>query len=216
MFNYVNKLRKTRSTTRLGRGGRTSRKADPALDERLSFKPFPDESWTFQGERHVLLNDEDVGEMVTEERDDVRVLSGLSQGLSEYQNFVWSRGGKGFGKFNATVTSLQDKILGRLGGLYDGLTGRVSVEYSGEDFWINNINVKSVLKLYWQRPTEKARRYLMGLRDKLDLILSRQQSSTKNDAIALQSKQLLEEITRALEYLPADAPPRLESHSRSA
>ena len=215
MFNGINKLRRTSTNSRLGRRGRTSRKADPQLDERLSFKPFPDESWTFEGDSHVFLNDEDVGEMVREERDDVRVLSGLSQGLSEYQNFVWSKGGKGFGKFNATVTSLQDRILGRLGGLYDGLTGGVNVEYSGEDFWINNVNVRSVLKLYWQRPTEKARRYLMGLRDKLDLILSRQRSSTKNDAIALQSKQLFEEITRALEYMPADAPPRLESHLRN-
>lgn len=215
MFNYIDKLRNVPSRSKVGRRGRSTRSSEPVLDERLSFKPFPDESWTFEDESHVLLNDADVGELVSEEKDDVKVLSGLSQGLSEYQNFIWSKGGKGFGRFNAAVTSLQDRILGRLGGLYDGLTGGVNIEYSGEDFWINNVNVRSVLKLYWQRPNEKARRYLMGLRDKLDLILSRQQSSTRNDAITLQSKRLFEEITRALEYMPADAPPRLESHLRN-
>ncbi len=146
----------------------------------------------------------------------MRLLSGLSQGLHDYQQHVWARGGKGFSQFNATVTSLQDRILGRLGGMYDSLSDGITVEFSGEDFWLNNVNVRSVLKLYWLRPTEKARRYLMGLRDKLTLILERRRTTSRHDGVRLSAKRILDELTLAVEHLPADAPLLLSDGSGDA
>lgn len=216
MFNYIDKLRNIPSRQKVGRRDGVRDREQRPLDRKLTFTPFPDECWTFEGGCRICLNDVDVREIIGDERESVPILTGLAQGLYDYQQHVWSRNGKGNSRFNGAVASLQGTILDRLSGLYDGLTDGVRVECQGEDFWINNVNLRSVLKLYWQRPTEKVRRYLAGLRDKLALILSRPRSSTKYDGVHLKADGLLDEISLAVEHLPPDAPPRLVSGKRSA
>ena len=204
---------------RLGVGGnsRASKKSesDLPLDHQLTYKPEPDEKWTFRDNR--IINDEvDVRELVGESGNDVAVLCGVYQGLCEYQQHVWKKGGKGFAQFNGIVSSLQDTIAGRLTSLYEDMTGGVRFECSGQDFWVNNVNVCSVVALYRIRPTEKARCYLLGIKEKLGLILARQQSSTRYDGIRGRARELLVEIESALEYVPADAPLRLGDGRRIA
>lgn len=205
MSGFVNRLRGLERRGRIWRSGETARESDLPLDHRLTFSPQKDEKWTYEDDR-VYLNDVDLREIISENPNDAGVLSGLSQGLSEYQQHVWIRGGKSFGRFNGAVASLQDTCLGRLGSIYDGLTVGIRFECVGDDFWINNVNVRQVLELYRERPTDKARRYLLSLQQKLDLILSRQQSSTRYDGIHARARELYLEVSSALEYLPADAP----------
>lgn len=209
MASFINRLSKVIPGARQGDGQKATSCEDLPLDHQLSFTPEKDEKWTFEEGRGVMLNDEQVKEILAENGNDVRTLCGLTQGLYEYQQYVWSKGGKEREKFNGSVASLQDSILGRLGHLYDGLTAGVHFECEGADFWVNNVNIRSVLKLYMLKPTESARRYIEGLRDKLALILSRQQTSTKYDAVYEQAVQLFHEVSMVLECVPAYGPPRL-------
>jgi len=114
------------------------------------------------------------------------------------------------------VNALQDKIHGRLGDIYDTLTGGVNFELQEGEFWINGVNVRKVINLFYQRPSENARRYLMTLRDKLGLILSRRRSSKRYDGVHKRVDLLFRDVNLALEYIPADAPPRLVGHRRIA
>jgi hypothetical protein len=180
------------------------------LDRRLSFTPSRDERWNYDG-GSILLNDMDVKEVVRECSNEVGVLCGVSHGLNEYQHFVWSKGGKGHAAFNGTVNAVQHTIQGRLTNLYDGLTGGVHFEWLGEDFWINNVNVRSVVKLYTLRPTEAAKCYLEGLRDKVGLILSRRQASTRYDAVYEEAQELFKEIDHVLNTVPPAHVPRLSA-----
>ncbi|HQC51198.1 MAG TPA: hypothetical protein PKW68_05300, partial [bacterium] len=89
------------------------------------------------------------------------------------------------------------------------VTGGINFELQSGEFWVNNINVRKAIQLFYQRPTEKVRIFLMGLRDKLALILSGSRSSKRYDGVEREVSALYSDICFALEYIPADAPPRL-------
>jgi hypothetical protein len=209
MSDFINRLSRVMPRGRTGSAKGAERREDLPLDHQLTFNPEQDERWTYEEGRGLFLNGEDVREMMSDNPHNIRMLCGLSQGLQEYQQFVWSKGGKDRAAFNGTVASLQDSIQGKLGSIYDGLTAGVHFECLGEDFWINNVNIRSVLKLYILKPTEAARCYIEGLRDKLNLILSRRQTSTRYDAVHDKATQLHEEISMVLECVPTSGPPRL-------
>ncbi|MBN1283270.1 MAG: hypothetical protein JXA24_05820 [Proteobacteria bacterium] len=194
-----------------GRGERAERmhSTDLPLDHQLTFSPEPDQRWTYDPGMGVCVNDTDVRELVHDNPNDVGMLCGLSHGLYRYQQFVWSKGGKSNAQFNGAVNSLQHAVLGRLGNIYDTITGGMSVTLEGEDLWLNNINVRSVLKLYALRPTDAARCYLEGLRDKVGLILSRRKTSSKYDAVRDEAARIFDEINIVLSAVPSSGPPRL-------
>jgi hypothetical protein len=179
---------------------------DLPLDHQLSFNPGPDEQWSFKG-GHVFINDIDVEELINKNGNDISLLSGLSFSLDMYREHVWGLGGKLHAKFNGAIAALQGKVIGRLGSIYEGLTGGLRYEYADGDFWINNINVQAVVALYRLRPTVKARTYLKGIRDKLFLIIARKQSSPRSEGIYEVISKLIEDIDGALElHTPSDIP----------
>lgn len=214
MLNIVNKFRRIDRKGRISDDDRTEGASDLPLDKRVTFDPSPDEHWSFEDDGRIHLNDLDIMQLVDEERHDVRFLCGVSSGLHQYQLFVWGKGGKVMKDFNAQVAALQDKIHLRLGGIYDDLTGGIHPEVDDGELWVNNINVKKVLRLFYRNPSEKFRRYLMGIRDKLNLILSSRRSSSSYDVVYKQANMLFKDVNLALEYIPADAPPRLVSRDR--
>ena len=187
----------------IGSDKETQSTSDLPADHRLTFRPSRDETWTFEDDQ-VLLNDEDVNELINENSNDIHCLNYLSSGLDSYRQHVWQTVGTANGKYNGKVNALLEKILGRLGNIYDGLVGGVSFEMSGGNFWINNVNLRSVLKLYQVRPTPKARCYLVGLRNKLALILQAQNGNSRYDGIREEAVHLFNEISCALDRIPAD------------
>jgi len=203
MSSEINRIRDLVGKVRIRSGDRTEGATDLPLDHRLSFCPSKDEKWTFEGD-HVYLNDTDVNELINGIGNDVRYLSGLSAAIDQYRQHVWKNGGKSEGKFNGAVNALLDKILGRLGSIYDGLFRGVRFEYSNGDFWVNDVNVCSVLKLYRLKPTSKARCYLVGLRSKLGLIISTQNGSARYDGVKPIAEELFREISCALDHIPPD------------
>jgi len=211
MIKYIDKLSDISRKIIHGDGGsrRALRTTDLPLDHQLTFEPNKDERWTFEDERSVCINGIDVRGLVHENQNEVGVLCGVSHGLYEYQQHVWSKGGKGFAAFNGKVSSLQHSVLGRISNIYDSITGGVHFDLEGDDLWLNNVNVRSVLKLYALRPTEAARSYLEGLKQKVALILSRRRTSSRYDAVADEATRLYEEISFVLDNIPPAGPPRL-------
>lgn len=194
---------------RVGRTGRerTGRResTDLPLDHQLSFQPDGHERWTYRDGR-VFVNDYDVDRLINENPRDISFLTGASLSLEHYKQFVWARGGRGRGKFNAAVSMLQTKIAGRLGSIYEGIVGGVEYEYVDEVLWINNINVRAVVALYRLRPTRQAREYLKGLRMKLLLIITRRHSNPPANGIHRIVNEYVGEIDGALkDHPPADA-----------
>jgi len=209
MMNYINKLgRVTRKRT--GSSKEARRATDLPLDHQLTFSPTKDERWTYE-DGAILLNEMDVKEIVNECPKSVSVLTGVSHGLHSYQRFVWGKGGKEFAKFNGVIDSVQHTIQGKLLNLFDGLTGGIDFEWEGDDFWINNVNVRSVIKLYVLRPTEAARAYLEGLRDKVSLILQRRNDNSRYDAVFEEAQELYDEIDIVLNTVSPAGVPRLSA-----
>lgn len=209
MINYINKFSRV-SGKRTDGSRKSARVTDLPLDHQLTFNPNPDQNWAYR-EGTILLNDMDVKEVVHECSNSVSTLSGVSHSLYDYQQFVWNKGGKGYASFNGVISSVQHTIQGRLLNLFDGLTGGIHFEWLGEDFWINNVNIRSVVKLYMLRPTEAARTYLEGLRDKVNLILSRRHDSTRYDAVYEEAQELYDEIDMVLNTVSPSGPPRLSA-----
>lgn len=203
MGSEINRIRDLPSKVRFRYGERAEGATDLPLDHRLTFSPSKDEKWTFEGDQ-IYFNGYDVGELINEAGNDVQYLCGLSGGLDQYRQHVWEKGGKSAGKFNGRVNALLEKILGRLGGIYDGLFSGVRFEYTGGDIWINDVNISSVLKLYKLRPTRKARCYLVGLRNKLGLIISAQNGSARFDGVMSEAERLFHEISCALDNITPD------------
>ncbi len=198
-------INRLREKIRIGSDKHSQSVSDLPIDHRLTFNPSSDEKWTFEDD-HIFYNGYDVNELIDEQANDIGCLNGISYGLDEYRQYVWQQFGQGNGKYNATVDALLGKVLGRLGNIYDGLVGGVSFEFSNGDFWLNNINVRKVLNLYRVRPTNKARCYLVGLRNKLGLILESQNGNHRYDGVHEIAKQLFHEISCTLDQIPiADA-----------
>lgn len=203
MSSEINRIRDLPSKARLRPGESVKGASDLPLDHRLTFSPSKDEKWTFEGDQ-IYFNSYDVGELINEAGNDIQYLCGLSGGLDQYRQHVWEMGGKSAGKFNGRVNALLGKILGRLGSIYDGLFSGVRFEYTGGDLWINDVNIGAVLKLYRLRPTRKARCYLVGLRNKLGLIIGTQNGSARYDGIMPEAERLFNEISCALDSISPD------------
>ena len=212
MASQIDRIRDLPNKVRFRSDKRTEGATDLPLDHRLTFSPSTDEKWTFEDE-HIFFNGFDANDLINESGTDVHYLSGLSAALDQYRQFVWMRGGKSAAKFNGTVNALLEKILGRLGGIYEGMFSGVHFEYNGGDFWINGVNINAVLKLYKLRPTRKARCYLVGLRNKLGLLLSSQSGSHRCDGVAAEAERIFSEIAMALDSIaPDDADLCLPAH----
>lgn len=177
---------------------------DLPLDHQLTFTRGAAERWSFK-EGRILLNGQDVEEMIDSSRNDVRFQSAVSEAVSEYQDFVWKRGCDSYDKFLTRADSIQDKILFNMKRIYDEKTGGVRFGYGQGGFLLNNINIRAIIALYQIRPTEKARRFLCGLKAKLNLILANKNGSPNFDRINNVIRSLCNEVDDALNNTPPDA-----------
>lgn len=203
MSSEINRIRNLPSKVRFRHGESAEGATDLPLDHRLTFSPSSDEKWTFEDE-HVYFNEFDVNELINDSGHDIHFLCGLSAALDQYRQHVWDKGGKSEEKFNGMVNALLEKILCRLGNIYDGIFSGLRFEYTGGDFWINDVNVRLVVNLYRLRPTTKARCYLVGLRHKLSLIISAQNGSARYNGVTSIAAELFNDISCALDSITPD------------
>lgn len=145
--------------------------AIPVLDKDLSYYK-EGVRWSFQGGK-VLLDGYDVNQLISSSNTDIGTWMGIAGGLDEYRKKVIAaaRERDQFTQFQAVIEALLGKIFGRLKKVYDQKTSGLSWSMEDGQLVLNGINVRSFLALYRVKKTEKAKKFLKGLKEKLVLLL---------------------------------------------
>jgi hypothetical protein len=169
----------------------------------LTFNRDANEKWTFRDGR-IYLNNEDIEDALNEEHDNVRFQSAVSDAISEYKDLVYERGNGNWAKFSTRADTVQDKILCNMRRIYDERTGGIRLAWGDGSYLLNNLNVRALLAMYHVRPTEKARKFLHGLKSKLALILINKNGNCQYERINGVIKALYDEVDTALNSPPID------------
>lgn len=199
----INKIRERLRKVDIARGEASTSVGDIPLDHQLTFNRDSNEKWSFRDGR-IYLNNEDIEDALNEEHDNVRFQSAVSDAISEYKDIVYHKGNGSWSKFSARAETIQDKILHNMKRIYDERTGGIRLAWGDGAYLLNNLNVRALLAMYHVRPTEKARRFLSGLKSKLALILINKNGSCHYERINSVIKALYEEVDTALNSPPID------------
>lgn len=155
--------------------------------------------WTFE-EGRVLVDGEDVQPVISDDETTVGTLIGLVSGLDDYKQVVRvSPRAASAGKLVSLMDALIEKVLGKVKKVYDEKIFGVAWKLQGDDLIVNGVNVHSFLALYRVRKTEKARRFLQGLRGKVDNLLANPSGSLRNEKARTILLGLKREINEELE-----------------
>lgn len=163
--------------------------------------------WSF-ADGKVLLDGQDVSQLVSHPNADIGFWLGLAGSLAEYRKRVAvlkaKRDSDQFSRLNGMVDALLGKIAGRLKKAYDQKMSGLSWTMENGQFLLNGINVRSFMALYRLRKTNKAKKFLKGLRSKLALLLQNQHESADYDRIRYLVEELYQEVERELGFETQD------------
>lgn len=216
-MSYINKIRDRLSIRSVGKGSSTSvsdTSKDIPLDHQLTFRRDADEEWKYKDGR-IFVNDVDVEEIIDYEQRDVRLWCGISEALMEYRDDVRNRNGKNRNRsrFFARVDAVQDKVLYNMKRLYDEKTDGFFLSLGDGELLFNNFNVRAFLAMYHLKPTTKARKFLLGLKSNLALILVNRNGTPQYERVHGVIQRLYEEVISALDIPPIETR-RIASHYR--
>jgi len=203
---YIDKIRSKINLKSIKRGSSSSvdeGSKDLPLDHQLTFVRFQDEKWQYR-EGHIYVNDTDVEELIEYKLRDVRLWCGISEALSEYQDMVETKNGRDNSRFYRRVNSIQDRILCNMKYLYDEKTDGVYLSLGDGEFLLNNFNVRAFLAMYHLKPTDKARKFLLGLKSKLVLILVNRNGTPQYERVHRVVEQIYQEVVDALSVPPIE------------
>lgn len=150
--------------------------ASTALDPKATFRRAPGEEWTFDGQ-HILLNGHEADALLEPGEGDIGAWCALVDALGEYRDWAHVHQSMHRERLNHVIGGLQERALLQLRRVYEERMGGLAFAWGDGQFLLNNINVRAMLAMYHVRPTQKARRFLEGLRSKLALILCNQTAS---------------------------------------
>jgi len=170
---------------------------DLPLDHQLTFRRDTEENWSFKDNR-IYLNNEDIEDVLEEESNNIRFQSAVTDAISEYKEYVRLKGGKNTDKFFVRAESILDRILCNMKRIYDEKMGGVSLRFGDGAYLLNNLDIRRVIALYNVRPTEKARKFLDGLKTKLALILVNRNGSPGFERLNKVVKELYAEVDTVL------------------
>ncbi|MBI2083375.1 MAG: hypothetical protein HYT76_07365 [Deltaproteobacteria bacterium] len=176
----------------------------PGLDRDLTYYR-EGMRWSFSGGK-ILLDGYDVNELISNPNAEIGMWLGIAGGLDDYRKKVVkeARDHNQFVRFEAVIEALLGKVFGRLKKVYDEKTSGITWSMEKGQFILNGINVRSFLALYRVKRTEKARRFLEGLKTKLALILR----NPDHEKIRKTVEELYEEITEELKSGSPSSPTR--------
>jgi hypothetical protein len=161
--------------------------------------------WTFASGR-ICIDGMEVGRLINDNPENVGFFMGLAEGLNDYRKriAVSRRSQDQFAKFEATVDALLTKILGKLKKFYDQKMSGLSWTLQNGQLILNGINIRSFLSLYRIRKTDKARRFLKGLRSKLEALMENRRESPDYERI----RDIVTDIHREIdaEFMAEEAP----------
>lgn len=181
----------------------TSSDSDLPLDNQLTFQRDCNEGWSYH-DGHIYLNDEDIETVLDENNNDVKFQSAVSDAISEYRDLVWRRGNGQFAKFTVKADGVQEKILNNMKRIYDERTGGIKLSWGDGGYLLNNLNIRAIIAMYHVRPTEKAQKFLKGLKAKLALILVNKNSSPHYERVSKVVRTLYDEVDNAISQTPID------------
>lgn len=172
-------------------------------------------SWKFRDGK-VLISGLNAEQLISNRSEDVGYWMGLAEGMVEYRKKVmrYARENDRLRRFGFVIEGLLGKILGRLKKVYDQKTSGIHWSMEDGQFIMNGINIRSFLALYRVRKTDKARKFLRGIRGRLFVLLENRQESPDYERIRNVVEDLRQEIDgllapeetpRPIGYLP---PPR--------
>lgn len=199
----INNIRDRLRKIDIARGEASTSVSDIPLDHQLTFNRDANEKWSFR-DGHIYLNNEDIEDILNEEYDNVKFQSAVSDAISEYKDLVYEKGNGSWAKFSARADGIQEKILCNMKRIYDERTGGIRLAWGDGAYLLNNLNVRALLAMYHVRPTEKARKFLRGLKSKLALILINKNGSSHYERINSVIKALYDEVDTAINSTPID------------
>ncbi|MDO8462557.1 MAG: hypothetical protein Q7S98_06870 [Deltaproteobacteria bacterium] len=156
--------------------------------------------WTFNNGR-VYLEGHDVGSLIADGKLGVSYWVAIAEGLNDYKKKVGTSAREviGFAKFAALIDALLEKILGQMRKNYNEKIFGLKWQLQDGQFILNGINVRSFLALYRLRKTEKAKRFLKGLRGKLASIQGGARGNSDYEKVQDVVDDLVQEIDETLE-----------------
>ncbi len=170
----------------------------PGLDRDLTF--YRDGlRWTFQAGR-VCVDGHDLNRLINDNPENAGFFMGVAEGLNDYRKrVVASRLSEDqFAKFDAMIEALLGKLMGKLKKFYDQKMSGLSWTLQNGQLILNGINVRSFLALYRIRKTDKAKKFLRGLKNKLALLLENRRESPDYERVRETLREIFEEIDREL------------------
>lgn len=211
-MSYINKIRERLKVSTLKRGsdGVDNNVHDlpvdhqvRSLDSRFTFQRHSDEEWQYV-DGAICVNGNDVEGLLEYEARDVRLWCGVSEGLTEYKEHVSESNRRAKNDLLSKIDSVQGKVLCNMKKLYDEKTEGIYLSLGDGELLFNNFNVRAFLAMYHVRPTEKARRFLVGLKSKLALILVNKNGTPQYERVHRVIQQLYEEVVYALGVPPIE------------
>ncbi len=156
--------------------------------------------WTFSSGR-VCIDGMDVNRLINDNPENVGFFMGLAEGLNDYRKRIVAsrREQDQFARFEAAVEALLTKLLGKLKKFYDQKMSGMSWTLQNGQLILNGINIRSFLALYRIRKTDKARKFLKGLRTKLGLLMENRRESPDYERIRDAITDLYREIDAELQ-----------------
>lgn len=173
--------------------------------------------WTFSSGR-VLVDGLDVDRLITDNPENVGFFMGIAESLNDYRKrIVAARRSKDeFARFESAVEGLLSKLLGKLKKFYDQKMSGMNWTLQNGQFIMNGINVGSFLALYRLRKTDKAKKFLKGLKSKLAALLENRCESPDYERVREAIQQLYDEVSAELADEAPRAARRLVSHGAHA
>lgn len=179
-------------------------------DPRFTFRRG-DQTWTYAGGK-ILLDGYDIHPLISEEEPTISTLVGLASGLGDYKNRVSGLRWRpyGAGKLVGLIDAFLEKILGRVKRVYDAKMYGLAWTLKNNELIINGINIQSFLALYRVRRTRKAKKFLQGLKKKVDMLIANHAGSWSNEKVRHKILAIQKEIDEELaDDAPTSSPDRL-------
>ena len=187
-------------------------KADPHFTHKQA-----GHTWSY-GDGKIFIDGHDINPVISEEEPTISTLVGLASGLGGYKKKVGTMGRRGAsaGKLMGLIDALLEKILGKVKRVYDQKMYGLSWTLKNNELIINGISVQSFLALYRVRRTRKAKKFLKGLKKRVDMLVSNQARSSSNEKVRHKILAIQKEIDEELAAEASTSDPHRLLHSGSA
>ena len=151
--------------------------------------------WTFSSGK-IQVDGLDVNRLINDNPENVGFYMGVAEALNDYRKRIVTsrRQSDQFARFEAMVEAILGKLLGKLKKFYDQKMSGLSWTLQNGQLILNGINIRSFLALYRVRKTDKAKKFLKGLRTKLASLLENRRESPDYERIREIIQALYQEI----------------------